>query len=222
MRTITWLIVSFHAVFLASAWNINRSNINQFLNTANTAARQKVQSNANFQGEVDVPRDIITKYIEKICKSNVKKSFASCLIAFGMSIPMISNAADLLVADAKEGNNPVAVTQSADISSNNAKKINWENFKLPYNHENIEFKQFLGKATIVFNMKIDDPQTVTQFPSLLEIYEKYSGEGLNVLGYPTEQGWFEPDDDETCREKSKVYYGFGSYPHAVIFDKVSA
>jgi hypothetical protein len=73
-------------------------------------------------------------------------------------------------------------------------------FKIPYNHENLKFKDFLGKkATIVFNMKIDDPQTVTQFPNLLEIYQKYAKEGLNVHAFPSEQGWFEPDDDETVR-----------------------
>ena len=94
-------------------------------------------------------------------------------------------------------------------------------FKLPYNHENLAFRDFLGsKATIVFNMKIDDPQTVTQFPNLLEIYKKYKSQGLNVHAFPTEQGWFEPDDDETVRAKSKEYYGFGDYPTSVVFDKV--
>eukprot|EP01038_Epipyxis_sp_PR26KG_P007217 gene7217-9848_t len=93
-------------------------------------------------------------------------------------------------------------------------------FKLPYNHVNIPFKQFLGKATIVFNMKIDDPQTVLQFPDLLEIYKKYSKDGLTVHAFPTEQGWFEPDDDETCRAKAIEYYGFGDYPKSVVFDKV--
>lgn len=33
-------------------------------------------------------------------------------------------------------------------------------------------------------------------------------------------GWFEPDDDETVRAKSKEYYGFGDYPKSVVFDKV--
>jgi hypothetical protein len=94
-------------------------------------------------------------------------------------------------------------------------------FKIPYNHENLKFKDFLGKkATIVFNMKIDDPQTVTQFPNLLEIYQKYAKEGLNVHAFPSEQGWFEPDDDETVRAKAKEYFFFGNYPSSVVFDKV--
>ena len=121
-----------------------------------------------------------------------------------------------------------SVTSSAPITSETVpqikvipQKVNVKGLKVPYNHENLPFGDFLGKkATIVFNMKIDDPQTVTQFPTLLEIYKKYSPQGLNVHAFPTEQGWFEPDDDETCRAKGKEYYGFGDYPSAVVFDKV--
>jgi glutathione peroxidase len=113
-------------------------------------------------------------------------------------------------------------TSSAVVNTVSDKEnIDFGAFKLPYNHENLSFKQFIGnKATIVFNMKIDDSQTVLQFPSLLEIYNKYSKDGLNVLAFPTEQGWFEPDDDETIRAKGIEYYGFGDYPHAVVFDKI--
>jgi len=95
-------------------------------------------------------------------------------------------------------------------------------FKLPYFRENVEFRPFLGqKATIVFNMKIDDPQTVLQFPDLAEIYRKYKDQGLNVHAFPTEQGWFEPDDDEACRAKAKEYYSFGGeYPKSIVFDKI--
>jgi hypothetical protein len=80
------------------------------------------------------------------------------------------------------------------------KSFDYGSYKLPYFRENLPFKEFLGpKATVVFNMKIDDPQTVLQFPDLGEIYRKYSKQGLHVHAFPTEQGWFEPDDDETCR-----------------------
>ena len=62
-------------------------------------------------------------------------------------------------------------------------------FKLPYMHENLQWQQFLGStATVIFNMKIDDPQTVSQMPSLAELYKKYSDKGLRVLAFPTEQG----------------------------------
>ena len=100
-------------------------------------------------------------------------------------------------------------------------RIDFGQLKVPYEHVNFEFKQFIGKkATIVFNMKIDDPQTILQFPDIMEIYKRYKSQGLNVLAFPTEQGWFEPDDDETCRAKAKEFYGFGDYPQAVVFDKV--
>ena len=99
--------------------------------------------------------------------------------------------------------------------------IDFGAFKLPYNHENVEMRPFLGKkGTIVFNMKIDDPQTVLQFPDLAEIYRKYKADGLNVHTFPTEQGWFEPDDDEACRAKAKEFYTFGDYPTSVVFDKI--
>lgn len=100
-------------------------------------------------------------------------------------------------------------------------RIDFGQLKVPYEHVNFEFKQFIGKkATIVFNMKIDDPQTILQFPDIMEIYKRYKTQGLNVMAFPTEQGWFEPDDDETCRAKAKEFYGFGDYPQAVVFDKV--
>jgi glutathione peroxidase len=99
--------------------------------------------------------------------------------------------------------------------------IDFGAFKLPYNHQNVELRPFLGKkATILFNMKIDDPQTVLQFPDLAEIYRKYKAQGLNVHTFPTEQGWFEPDDDEACRAKAKEFYSFGDYPNSVVFDKI--
>jgi glutathione peroxidase len=103
-----------------------------------------------------------------------------------------------------------------------AAKVDYGAFKMPYNHENIELKRFIGnnKATIIFNMKIDDSQTQLQFPSLAEIFRKYKKEGLGVLAFPSEQGWFEPDDDETIREKSKVYYNFGDPPQCAVFDKI--
>lgn len=147
---------------------------------------------------------------------------AAGAICTGLAFPVAKvNAVEMEVAPA------VKTTTVAEEKYNDKgelivdEKYDMGTFKLPYNHENLKFKDFLGKrATIVFNMKIDDPQTVTQFPNLLEIYQKYVKEGLNVHAFPTEQGWFEPDDDETVRAKSKEYYGFGNYPTSVVFDKV--
>jgi len=115
----------------------------------------------------------------------------------------------------------IATSSTATSSKADDKNaIDFKSFKLPYNHENIPVKEFLGKATIVVNMKLDDPQTPTQYPILIELFNKYEKDGLNLLVFPTEQGYFEPDDDEACRAKSKEYYNFGSYPHGVVFDKV--
>eukprot|EP01031_Cornospumella_fuschlensis_P037135 gene37135-45077_t len=93
--------------------------------------------------------------------------------------------------------------------------------KLPYEHVNIPLKEFLGKkATLVVNIKLDDPQSNTQLTQVKELYDQFKDSGLNVLLFPTEQGWFEPDDDETVRLKLKEYFGFGDLPRAVVFDKV--
>lgn len=99
--------------------------------------------------------------------------------------------------------------------------VDFGSFKVPYFHSNIPVSKVLGeKATVVVNMKLDDPQTAFQFPGLTDLYNQYGKRGLNVLIFPTDQGWFEPDDDETCRLKAKEYYQFGDFPHAVVFDKV--
>ena len=72
-------------------------------------------------------------------------------------------------------------------TSSSETKVDFGSFKLPYNHENLLFRDFLGKATIVFNMKLDDPQTATQFPELKEIYNRYSKDGLKVHAFPSDQ-----------------------------------
>lgn len=144
---------------------------------------------------------------------------SSAAIFAGVAFPRLAAIAEETASAVVESPEAVEIKKVAEVATKEVYDMGA--FKLPYNHENLLFKDFLGKkATIVFNMKIDDPQTVTQFPNLLEIYKKYVKEGLNVHAFPTEQGWFEPDDDETVRAKSKEYYGFGNYPTSVVFDKV--
>ena len=77
--------------------------------------------------------------------------------------------------------------QSSNMETKISTTYDFGAFKLPYNHENIEFKNFLGKATLIFNMKLDDPQTPSQFPTFTEIFEKYKKEGLKIHAFPTEQ-----------------------------------
>lgn len=138
---------------------------------------------------------------------------ARLVSVIGISMSTIFNVPNELPAFADE---PI-VQVSTPIAAVTA---NFKTIKVPYNHENFPLSDFLGKATLVVNMKLDDPQTTSQFPALLEMYKKYSSEGLHVLIFPSEQGYFEPDDDETCRAKAKEYYGLGDEPRAVVFDKV--
>jgi glutathione peroxidase len=148
---------------------------------------------------------------EESNKSKVK--LARLISVIGISISTIFNTPNELPVFADE---PIAQV-STPVA---ALRANFKSIKVPYNHENFPLSDFLGKATLVVNMKLDDPQTTSQFPALLEMYKKYSGEGLHVLIFPSEQGYFEPDDDETCRAKAKEYYGLGDEPRTVVFDKV--
>ena len=147
--------------------------------------------------------------VREIASSTMKVLAASMVAARG---------ANAVLSDPDVG----AGGKALPIDAEAAAKVDYGSFKLPYDHENIELKRFIGsnKATIIFNMKIDDSQTQLQFPSLAEIYRKYKKEGLGVLAFPSEQGWFEPDDDETIRDKSKIYYNFGDPPQCAVFDKI--
>lgn len=93
-------------------------------------------------------------------------------------------------------------------------------FDVPFRGEPTEIAPFVGKgATIVVNIKYDDPEAVKQLPALQELVSRYSSQGLSVLAFPTDQGWFEADDSNTLRLKLKSFYGFGQFPSAVCFDK---
>lgn len=167
------------------------------------------------------PKQKAANDVDRLCKSTLSAILTSVIIKSGAAV---ANDEDV-TASLAAGLTAESAAQAALASSNNDQNTtsleNFGNYRVPLNHVNLDVKQFLGpKATIVFNMKIDDPQTQLQFPNLLEIYKKYNKDGLNVLAFPSEQGWFEPDDDETIRAKSAEYYGFGDYPKCVVFDKV--
>ena len=158
-----------------------------------------------------------------------RRHFGSALQFTGKAVAAMLASSQIARADS-EYNEPAEVAAAvaaapptAPVTKTIIKDIDYDfgAFKLPYFRQNLEFRQFLGKkATVVFNMKIDDPQTVLQFPDLQEIYTKYKAEGLNVHAFPTEQGWFEPDDDETCRKKAMEVFKFGDFPNSVCFDKI--
>lgn len=131
---------------------------------------------------------------------HLKNAVAS--IAFSglvLLAPCSSNALDAAINDNNLATTSTKSTTSTTLKDKAAplvtavddsmKNVDIDSFKLPYEHQNLPFKQFLGKkATIIFNMKIDDPQTMLQFPSINEIYAKYSKDGLNAMAFPTEQG----------------------------------
>jgi len=90
---------------------------------------------------------------------------------------------------------------------------------VPFRGEPEEIQPFLGKVSLVVNVKYDDPETTAQLPALQGLVETYSKQGLRVLAFPTDQGWFEADDSATLRLKFKQAFNFGQYPVAMVFDK---
>ena len=89
-------------------------------------------------------------------------------------------------------------------------------FDVPFRGEPSAIKPFLGRASILVNVKFDDPESTQQMPGLQDLVSKYASEGLHVLAFPTDQGWFEADDSNTLRIKFKQVYNFGQYPTAVV------
>ena len=92
-------------------------------------------------------------------------------------------------------------------------------FDVPFRGEPREIKPFLGKANVVVNVKFDDPITLDQLPGLMDLLKRFKGDGLHVLAFPTDQGWFEAEDSNTLRLMFKNVYDFGQFPTAVVFDK---
>jgi len=57
------------------------------------------------------------------------------------------------------------------------------------------------KATIVMNIKLDDPESTVQLPALRSLMAEYASQGLAAILIPTDQGDYEPDDSATVRIK---------------------
>ncbi|KAG5185326.1 thioredoxin-like protein [Tribonema minus] len=92
---------------------------------------------------------------------------------------------------------------------------------MPYNGKQIPVGKLLGpKATLVINGKLDDPAAMQQMPDIVNMANKYGREGLHVIVVPTDQGYFEADEDRVVKIKFYQFYGFGQYPVAVVTDKV--
>ena len=91
---------------------------------------------------------------------------------------------------------------------------------MPYKGKDLPLKRFRSKATVVVNVKTDDPEGTRQLPSLAYLGKKYQEAGLRVLAFPTDQGWYEPEVSEIVRLRALQSHGFGAFPFAVVFDKV--
>jgi len=122
---------------------------------------------------------------------------------------------------------PVLAEESADllVPEDTAGKAQGKSsageFSVPYNGKEVELGKFLGsKATLIVNTKIDDPASLQQMPALVAVTQLYGKKGLGVLAFPTDQGYFEPDDNDVIRIKNYQFHGFGQYPIAVMFDKI--
>jgi hypothetical protein len=58
---------------------------------------------------------------------------------------------------------------------------------VPYKGSELPLKRFRAKATVVVNIKTDDPESTRQLPALAYLSSKYSKNGLRVLAFPTDQ-----------------------------------
>ena len=94
-------------------------------------------------------------------------------------------------------------------------------FDVQFRGEPRDIKPFLGKgASLFINPKFADPISLDQMPAIAAMADKYADKGLNVLLFPTNQGWFEGDDSNTLRLMFKQNFDFGRYPTSVVFDKM--
>ena len=63
-------------------------------------------------------------------------------------------------------------------------------FDVPFRGEPSAIKPFLGRASILVNVKFDDPETLEALPGLKKLLSGFAKDGLHVLAFPTDQGWF--------------------------------
>jgi glutathione peroxidase-family protein len=110
---------------------------------------------------------------------------------------------------------PAAAAPSAAASAKSAL-----DFELLYNGKPVPMSKLLGpKATLIINGKLDDPIAMQQMPDITAAAGKYGREGLHVLIVPTDQGYFEADEDRVVKIKFYQFHGFGQYPVAAVLDK---
>jgi glutathione peroxidase-family protein len=93
-------------------------------------------------------------------------------------------------------------------------------FSLAFNNKQTPMSKLLGpKATLIINGKLDDPASQQQMPAIVQAVQKYGPQGLHILIVPSDQGYFEPDEDRVVKIKFFQFHGFGQYPVATVVDK---
>ena len=92
--------------------------------------------------------------------------------------------------------------------------------QVPFKGKSVALDKFRGAAHLVVNIKMDDPIAGENFNALRYVAREYAERGLRVWAFPTEQGYYEPDVSELVRAKAYQQFGFGTYPTAVVFDKI--
>ena len=93
---------------------------------------------------------------------------------------------------------------------------------VPYLGEEVPLSKLLGsRATLIVNIKLDDPNTGADLVQLEYLGRRLGDKGLRVIAVPTDQGWFEPDLSEQIRQKAKYSYDYGGSLSAVLVDKVN-
>lgn len=136
-------------------------------------------------------------------------------------LPITVGAFGLTAARAEEG---IAAAESPPDSTPAPPPPLAEDFpadaKVPYKGKDLPLRKFRAKATVVVNVKTDDPEATKQYPALAYLNERHAAQGLRILAFPTEQGWFEPEVSDIVRLRALQMHGFGSFPTAVVFDKV--
>jgi len=92
--------------------------------------------------------------------------------------------------------------------------------EVPFKGKGVPLSNFRGKAHLVVNIKMDDPSAGQNLDALRYLTETYGPAGLKIWAFPTDQGYYEPNVAELLRTQAYQQFKFGSYPNAVIFDKI--
>lgn len=115
-----------------------------------------------------------------------------------------------------------ARSEDGDLASGEAKApASVKDIELPFNDKGVKVGKLLGKkATLVVNIKIDDPMSQQQMPEITRLMKQRWRDGFSVIAVPTDQGYYEPDESFMVRTKTYSAFGFGQFPQGVVVDKM--